>query len=108
MFDSYSRTEAMVHVMLTARREAADQIKVFQEWGNMCDAPWPWRSIIAGNGCFPAMPDGIRAQEPAGVHARAHPPPQSRSPKNAGTSITLTSRVGTIAIRSGNPSDTSG
>ena len=47
MFDSYSRTEAMVHVMFSARKEAADQIKVFQEWGNMCDAPWPWRSIIA-------------------------------------------------------------
>ena len=47
MFDSYSRTEAMVYVM-SAAREAADQIKVFQEWGNMCDAPWPWRSYIAG------------------------------------------------------------
>jgi hypothetical protein len=47
MFDSYSRTEAMVYVMSAARSEAADQIKVFQEWGNMCDAPWPWRSIIA-------------------------------------------------------------
>jgi hypothetical protein len=47
MFDSYSRTEAMVHVMLSARREAADQIKVFLEWGNMCDAPWPCRSMIA-------------------------------------------------------------
>jgi hypothetical protein len=46
-FDSYSRTEAMVYVVLSARREAADQIKVFHEWGNMCDAPWSWRSIIA-------------------------------------------------------------
>jgi hypothetical protein len=46
IFDSYSRTEAMVYVMHSA--EGADQIKVFLEWGNMCDAPWPWRSIIAG------------------------------------------------------------
>jgi hypothetical protein len=46
MFDSYSRTEAMVHVMISAQ-EAADRMKVFLEWGNMCDAPWPWRSIIA-------------------------------------------------------------
>ena len=46
MFDSYSRTEAMVKVMLSTR-EAADRIRVFQEWGNMCDAPWPFRSILA-------------------------------------------------------------
>jgi hypothetical protein len=46
MFDSYSRTEAMVHVMLSAR-DAAHQLGIFLEWGHRCDAPWPWRSIIA-------------------------------------------------------------
>jgi hypothetical protein len=46
MFDSYSRTEAMVRVIFVARN-AADRMRLFLEWGNMCDAPWPWRSVIA-------------------------------------------------------------
>jgi hypothetical protein len=46
MFDSYRRTEAMVHVMFAARNPA-DRVRIFLEWANMCDAPWPWRSIIA-------------------------------------------------------------
>lgn len=46
MFGSYERTEAMVYVMCSTQN-ATDQMKVFLEWGNMCDAPWRWRSIIA-------------------------------------------------------------
>jgi hypothetical protein len=45
-FDSYSRTAAMVCVMRSAKN-AADWLKVFLEWGCLCDAPWPWRSEIA-------------------------------------------------------------
>ena len=44
--DSYSRTEAMVYEMLKAP-SPADRVKVFLDWANICDAPWPWRSIIA-------------------------------------------------------------
>jgi hypothetical protein len=46
MFGSYERTEALVHVMLRAPTPT-DAIAVFLDWGNMCDAPWPWRSQIA-------------------------------------------------------------
>jgi hypothetical protein len=46
MLGSYQRTEAMVYVMLRAPTRA-DAVKVFLEWGNVCDAPWAWRSLIA-------------------------------------------------------------
>ena len=46
MFGSYQRTEAVVYVMLRAPTRA-DAVKVFLEWGNVCDAPWAWRSLIA-------------------------------------------------------------
>lgn len=46
MFDSYQRTEAMVYVMWRATTPA-EAVGVFLDWGNMCDAPWPWRSMIA-------------------------------------------------------------
>jgi hypothetical protein len=46
MFGSYERTEALVHVMRRAPTPA-DAIAAFLDWGNMCDAPWRWRSQIA-------------------------------------------------------------
>jgi len=46
MFGSYQRTEAMVHIMLRAPTPA-EAVAVFLDWGCMCDAPWPWRSVIA-------------------------------------------------------------
>jgi hypothetical protein len=45
-FDSYDRTGAMVCVMLRAPTPA-DQVRVFLDWGNACDAPWPYRGLIA-------------------------------------------------------------
>jgi hypothetical protein len=45
-FDSYSRSVALVFVM--ARASGADRLRAFLEWGNVCDAPWANRSLIAG------------------------------------------------------------
>jgi hypothetical protein len=46
LFDSYERTVAIVFVMQRAPT-AVDCLRVFLEWGNMCDAPWWQRSHIA-------------------------------------------------------------
>ena len=46
IFGSYERTEAMVHVMLRAPTPA-ERMAVFLDWGNSCDAPWVWKSVIA-------------------------------------------------------------
>jgi hypothetical protein len=45
-FDSYERTVALAFVMQRARR-GEDRIKLFLEWGNVCDAPWAQRSHFA-------------------------------------------------------------
>jgi hypothetical protein len=44
-FDSYSRTEAMVTAMLYSPPRL--RLQIFLDAGNDCDAPWPWRSMIA-------------------------------------------------------------
>jgi hypothetical protein len=44
-FDSYKRTERLVMVMMAA--PARRRLSIFLEWGHMCDAPWPYRSILA-------------------------------------------------------------
>jgi len=45
-FDSYSRAVALV-LVLCRSPTPADIIRVFLEWGNMCDAPWWQRSEFA-------------------------------------------------------------
>lgn len=42
-FDSYARTAAMWFAMMRAPT-AELTLQVFLDWGNMCDAPWPWRA----------------------------------------------------------------
>jgi hypothetical protein len=44
-FDSYQRTEAMTWVMMVSCAQRC--VQIFLEWGNMCDAPWPYRSYLA-------------------------------------------------------------
>jgi hypothetical protein len=46
LFDSYSRTTAMMLVMSRAP-SPRDCLTTFLNWGNACDAPWPHRSHIA-------------------------------------------------------------
>ena len=46
LFNSYERTTAMVLVMARSPT-AADRLRVFLDWGNVCDAPWWNRSSIA-------------------------------------------------------------
>jgi hypothetical protein len=41
-FGSYARTEPMSLLMRCSRARRC--VKIFLEWGNMCDAPWPHRS----------------------------------------------------------------
>src|SRR5262245_52912263 len=45
LLNSYERTTAMVLVMARAPT-AADRLRVFLDWGNVCDAPWWNRSWI--------------------------------------------------------------
>jgi hypothetical protein len=47
-YNSYERAEALALLMvclsgLSPRRCA----QIFLEWGNVCDAPWPYRAMIA-------------------------------------------------------------
>ena len=44
--DSYSRTSQLVQEMLCAR-SSAERVRLFLEWGSLCDAPWPYRSYFA-------------------------------------------------------------
>jgi hypothetical protein len=44
-FDSYARTEPMVMIILAANPER--RLRIFLESGDCCDAPWPWRSLLA-------------------------------------------------------------
>jgi hypothetical protein len=44
-FSSYARTEPMAYLMCCA--PALRRMQIFLEIGNMCDAPWPYRSRIA-------------------------------------------------------------
>jgi hypothetical protein len=44
-FGSYQRTEAIAWLMLASPPLRC--LKIFCKWGNMCDAPWPWRSDLA-------------------------------------------------------------
>jgi hypothetical protein len=46
MFNSWSRSPALAIVLCRASTPV-DIIRVFLEWGNMCDAPWWQRTIIA-------------------------------------------------------------
>jgi hypothetical protein len=46
MFNSWERTGALVLVLYRARTPA-DVISVFLEWGDVCDAPWWYRTAIA-------------------------------------------------------------
>jgi hypothetical protein len=45
-FDSYERSLALVFVLMRTPTPA-DAIRVFLEWGNVCDAPWGNRTHIA-------------------------------------------------------------
>lgn len=44
-FDSYARTEAMTYLMIASSLRRA--LEIFLDSGNMCDAPWPYRSHLA-------------------------------------------------------------
>jgi hypothetical protein len=44
-FDSYARTEPMTWLLMLAAAQL--RLKIFLEYGNLCDAPWPYRSSIA-------------------------------------------------------------
>jgi hypothetical protein len=44
-FDSYARTEAMTYVMIASSPRRA--LEIFLNWGNACDAPWPFRMYLA-------------------------------------------------------------
>jgi hypothetical protein len=44
-FGSYARTDHMTMLMLMA--PARRSLSIFLDWGNMCDCPWPWRSVLA-------------------------------------------------------------
>jgi hypothetical protein len=46
IFSSYERATALIVVMARAPT-AADRVRVFLDWGNLCDAPWWNRSSIA-------------------------------------------------------------
>ncbi len=45
-FDSYERTVALVYVMARAPTPV-DGLRIFLDWGNLCDAPWWNRSHFA-------------------------------------------------------------
>ena len=44
-FDSYRRTEGMYYLMLASPPRRC--LQIFLEWGNMCDAPWGYRSDLS-------------------------------------------------------------
>jgi hypothetical protein len=44
-FDSYARTEQVMWLLMLA--PVRRRIQIFLEFGNMCDAPWPYRTRIA-------------------------------------------------------------
>jgi hypothetical protein len=44
-FDSYARAEALAVLMMFASPRRS--LQIFLEWGNVCDAPWPYRAMIA-------------------------------------------------------------
>jgi hypothetical protein len=44
-FDNHARARAMALVMGCSSAQRC--VQIFLEWGNMCDAPWPYRSYIA-------------------------------------------------------------
>jgi hypothetical protein len=46
MFNSYERSPALALVLYRARTPA-EIMRVFLEWGNVCDAPWWYRTHIA-------------------------------------------------------------
>jgi hypothetical protein len=46
-FDSYARAGAMASVMVGSNAHRC--VQIFLEWGNMCDAPWPYRSTLAND-----------------------------------------------------------
>jgi hypothetical protein len=46
-FDSYRRTKPMCCLMLVSAPRRC--LQIFSEWGNMCDAPWPYRTSIAAH-----------------------------------------------------------
>jgi hypothetical protein len=46
LFDSYDRSIALIFAI--QRVSTADALRLFLEWGNSCDAPWPVRSMYAG------------------------------------------------------------
>jgi hypothetical protein len=43
---SYERTTCLVEEM--SKASASRRLSLFLEHGNMCDAPWAWRSVLAG------------------------------------------------------------
>src|SRR5579863_8296013 len=45
-FDSYSRSIALQLVLLRSTMPT-DTVRVFLEWGDMCDAPWWGRAVVA-------------------------------------------------------------
>jgi hypothetical protein len=45
-FDSYDRVQALYFIMALAPSER--RLRIFLEWANGCDAPWAWRSDLAG------------------------------------------------------------
>jgi hypothetical protein len=46
-FDSYQRAEALWFAMVVAP-SGEQALRLFLDCGNMCDAPWRWRSGLAG------------------------------------------------------------
>jgi hypothetical protein len=51
---SYERTDRLGWIMVGASPSPSELLersrrclRIFLEWGNMCDAPWPWRSVFA-------------------------------------------------------------
>jgi hypothetical protein len=47
-FDSYQRTAPMAHLMsLSATERPEHCIRIFLDFGDMCDAPWGCRSVVA-------------------------------------------------------------
>ena len=44
-FNSCNRTEAMALMMILSSAERS--LRIFLNWGNMCDAPWAFRSTLA-------------------------------------------------------------
>jgi hypothetical protein len=47
-FNSYDRSIALMVALISAPT-SEDAVRVFLEWRNLCDAPWPARSVIANH-----------------------------------------------------------